>query len=116
MSKIKFGRRQVQNPTPAAINWWVRLIGGLAGVFGAWLLTVDFIGPKSKNIMNGIVLLVVGIANWLAPFFGTKPKTKYVRAKDVTALETEGGEGGGEDPGAGGSSDPDPSHPNPPKP
>lgn len=119
MPNIKFGRKQIENPTPTVINWWVRFISIVASTFSGWLFTVDFVGPKSKNIMMGISALVVLMCNALAPMFGTKPRGKYVRSKDVSALDTEGGDGEGGEGGngePGGSSDPDPSHPKPPKP
>lgn len=83
---MKFGRRQLSNPTPASINFWVRVYTIVAGAFIGWMQTAPYIGIKTQAMLSSIIGLTLGIANGLAPLFGTEVPAN-VPAKEVTAVE-----------------------------
>lgn len=100
MANVKFGTKQVSNPTPASINLWVRVLTVILTTFLAWLATANFIGPNTKDILNGVCSLLLLLANGLAPLFGVQVSGGSVKAEDVTAMEVNDAppENGGDRP------------------
>jgi uncharacterized membrane protein len=90
MADIKFGTNQLSNPTPANINKWVRVITIAIGVFMAWMATANLVGPNTKDILNQVLGLFLGLINSLAPLFGVELSSNQVPAKDVAAIDTHG--------------------------
>lgn len=86
MADIKFGTNQIGNPTPAGINRWVRVFTVAAATFLAWMATANVMGPNTKDIVNQILGLFLGLINGLAPLFGVEVSGK-VDAEDVTAID-----------------------------
>lgn len=87
---IKFGVSQASNPTPSRINIWVRVFTVAAATFMAWMATANVIGPNTKDVINQILGLLLGLANGLAPLFGielTSGESKKVSIEDVSAME-----------------------------
>lgn len=89
MAEVKFGTGQISNPTPANINLWVRVFTVAAGVFMGWMATTNLMGPNTKDIINSILGLLIGLVNGLAPLFGVDITTKSVPTDKVTAIETK---------------------------
>lgn len=85
---VNFGVSQITNPTPSRINLWVRVFTVAGAIFLAWMSTSSIIGPHSKDAINQILGLFLGLTNGLAPLFGVEinPSAK-VKASDVTAME-----------------------------
>lgn len=88
MADVKFGTAQISKPTPANINLAVRIFTVTASIFMAWMATANIVGPHTKDILNQILGLLLGLANGLAPLFGVQV-TGNIPAKDVTAVETK---------------------------
>lgn len=84
---MEFGRKQLSNPTPAGINFWIRVFTVVAGVFMGWMQTAVFIGPKTQAILSSILGLLIALGNGIAPFFGVKIEGD-VSSEKVTAIET----------------------------
>lgn len=87
MAKVKFGTQQIDNPTPARLNLWVRVFTIAGGIFMAWMATASIMGPNAKDVVNQVLGLALGLANGLAPLFGV-PVTGKVDAEDVTAIDS----------------------------
>lgn len=87
MTQVKFGADQVSNPTPANINKWVRVFTVAGGIFMAWMATASVMGPNTKDIINQVLGLALGLANGLAPLFGVEVSGK-IPAAEVTAIDT----------------------------
>ncbi len=88
---IKFGVSQASNPTPSNINLWVRVFTVSAAIFMAWMATANVMGPNTKDILNQILGLLLGLTNGLAPLFGielSNEQQKRVPVQDVTAMDT----------------------------
>ncbi len=86
MAEIKFGTKQIGNPTPASINLWVRIISVTGLVFISWMATATIMGPKTKDVVNQVLGLVLGLINVLAPLFGVQVSGK-VDVSEVTAVD-----------------------------
>lgn len=88
MPDIKFGMSQTSNPTPSKVNLYVRAFTIAASVFMGWMATVNFIGDKTEELLYGVLGLLVGLVNALAPLFGIQinPNTE-VKAEDITAMD-----------------------------
>lgn len=89
MAQIKFGTAQINKPTPANINMCVRVFTISGAIFLAWSSTTTVIGPNTKDIINQILGLFLGLANGLAPLFGVDVKASSVPTEDVTAVDTK---------------------------
>ena len=87
MPEISFGLNQISNPTPSKINLWVRVFTVSAAIFLAWMSTASVIGEHSKDIINQVLGLLLGLTNGLAPLFGVEVQGK-VAARDVSAIDT----------------------------
>jgi len=86
---IKFGVSQTSNPTPSRINLWVRVFTVAAAIFMAWMATASVIGPNSKDVINQILGLLLGLTNGLAPLFGVDLNGKggKVNVDNVSSME-----------------------------
>lgn len=87
---MRFGRKQLSNPTPASINFWIRVYTVVAGVFMGWMQTAVFIGPKTQALMSSILGLTIALGNGVAPFFGVKQDREDIPVDKVTAAEENG--------------------------
>lgn len=86
MGNFKFGRKQIGNPTPSGVNFWVRVFTVVATFFVGWMGTNTIIGPHTQAGISSILGGMVGLANLLAPLFGV-PISGSVPASVVTAIE-----------------------------
>lgn len=86
MANILFGVKQISKPTPANINRWVRVFTVTAAIFLAWMSTSNIVGPHSKDIINQVLGLALGLTNGLAPLFGVQ-LSGSVPAEDVKSVE-----------------------------
>lgn len=87
---ILFGTKQIKNPTPSNINLWVRVFTVAAAIFMAWMATASVIGPNSKDVINQILGLLLGLTNGLAPLFGielSNDSSKKVEVENVSAMD-----------------------------
>lgn len=89
MPKVSFGTSQVKNPTPSSINLWVRVFTVAAGVFMGWMATASLMGPNTKDILNSILGLLIGLINGIAPLFGVDISSRTVPTDKVTAIDTK---------------------------
>lgn len=85
--KIGFG--QINKPTPASLNRWVRGLNVASVFFIGWMATATIMGPHTKDAVNQILSLFVGAINLLSPLVGAQNIHGTVPVKDVTAVETK---------------------------
>jgi hypothetical protein len=88
MAEIKFGTRQVKNPTPASIERAVKIFNVAASLFIAWMPTNNIIGHNAQDIITPILGLLIGMINGVAPLFGIETGSRTVKMEDVTSMET----------------------------
>lgn len=90
MATVKFGVKSISKPTPSSINLWVRVYTVTAGIFLAWMITTNLIGPNTQNVISSIIGLTLGLVNGLAPLFGVQVSGKdVVDVEDVSAMDTD---------------------------
>lgn len=85
---MKFGRRQINKPTPASINFWVRVWTVTAGVLLTSMESIPFhISPTTESTTKWFLGLTVTLANGLAPLFGAEISRSSVPVDQITAVE-----------------------------
>lgn len=84
---IRFGSKQLSNPTPANIGRIIDIYTALAATVVAWIGTVDFMSSYKVKVIGSILGLTILVGQALKPFFGVDLKGKAVAAEDVAAVE-----------------------------
>lgn len=88
MAVIKFGTKQINNPTPSGINLVARVLTVVGGIFLGWMQTSNFIGVYSQATISSILGLLLAIINGIAPLFGVNTTQVAIPTKDVSAMST----------------------------
>jgi len=86
MATIKFGAKQINNPTPKGINLIVRIFTIAAGVFLGWMQTNNLIPAATQTVISSILGLLLALVNGIAPLFGVETTQTVVPKKDVAAM------------------------------
>jgi len=89
MAEIKFGRKQLGNPSPANISSIIAIFTVVASIVATWVGTANFIPAKPSTIIQSVLTLLIGIANGIKPFFGVETNQQKVDVDDVTEMETK---------------------------
>lgn len=89
MSTINFGTDQINNPTPAGLNLYVRIFTVIAGVFLGWMQTNNFIHVHAQAIISSTLGLLLAIVNGIAPLFGVTTTQTEIPKENVTAMEVK---------------------------
>jgi len=86
---MKFGRKQINNPTPASINFWVRVWTISAGIILTSMESIPFhtVSGMVESTMKWFLGLSIALGNGLAPLFGAEIKGTVVDVDKVTAVE-----------------------------
>ena len=85
---VKFGRKQLKNPTPANVGATINVITVIVGIVIGWLGTVTWIPAPYLGPTLSILGLILAILNGIKPFFGVEILSKTVSTDNVTAIET----------------------------
>ena len=93
MSKIRFGGKQLKNPTPASFERFVKMWIGITGLFLAWMPTNNIVPIEFQEVFTPINNLLNSVFIFLLPYFGVKVEGDTVPKEDVTAIETSEKEG-----------------------
>lgn len=88
MTDIKFGVRQLKNPTPASFERFVKIFVGITGLILAWIPTNNLIPHGAQDILTPITNLVNSILLFLLPYVGVKVDSATVPTEDVNVIET----------------------------
>lgn len=88
MANLKFGREQLQNPTPAGINLTVRIFTITAGIFLGWMQTNNIIETHAQSLISSILGLLLALVNGIAPLFGVETSQQSIPKDNVTAMTT----------------------------
>lgn len=84
---IKFGRKQLDNPTPRGIDFWMKVYIAVAGVFLGWMQTNSLIGVHAQATVSSILGLTISLAVCIAPFFGVPIKSDTIPTEDAAVVE-----------------------------
>lgn len=80
MAEVKFGTKQLKNPTPLSRSKPIDIFSGIAGVVIGWLGTAPYIPSHVTNVLVSVLGLLISVAQVLKPFWG-------VPAEEVTEEE-----------------------------
>lgn len=83
---MNFGPRQLKNPTPGNIVFWVRVYTVVAGIVLTSLASAPF-HLSHEAFWNWFLSLTITISNGVAPLFGVPISTKTVPADQVVAMD-----------------------------
>lgn len=89
MSAIKFGYKQLTNPTPANYDRTVKIFIGVSGLLLAWLPTNNIVPHHIQDIVTPIVNLVNSVMLFLLPFFAVQTSGVSVPVEEVTQMENK---------------------------
>ena len=89
MGKVRFGRGQLKNPTPANWSAAINVSTVILGAFITWMATQDIIPPHSSTVIVGIAGLLLTIGNGLKPFLGVQTEQTTIPKSDVTSMEVK---------------------------
>lgn len=85
---MKFGRQQINRPTPASINFWVRVWTVVAGILLTYMESVPFqISAPVASTIKWFLGLTIALGNGLAPLFGAEVSRTSVPIEDVKVIE-----------------------------
>lgn len=84
---IKFGSKQLQNPTPANVARRLDIFCAISGVLIGYLTTASYIPNNISNIIAGILGMLIGVAQSLKPFYGVETTRQTVDIDNVVEME-----------------------------
>jgi len=87
MADVKFGRKQLANPTPKGIAFKINIVMAIATAIAGWINTVDFIPARPSSITAAILSLVVLICMAVKPFYGVETTETEVPIDEVGEME-----------------------------
>ena len=87
MAEVKFGRKQLSNPTPKGVAFNINIIIGVCTAVSGWISSASYIPAKPSTITTSILSLVVLICMGLKPYFGVETSDKKVPIEDVGEME-----------------------------
>lgn len=89
MAEVKFGRRQLTNPTPKGIAFKFNVAIAIATAVSGWVSTTPYIPSQPSSLITSLLSLAVLILMSLKPFYGVETTEKEVPIEDVGQMETE---------------------------
>lgn len=89
MADVKFGRKQLGNPTPSGVAFKLNIAIAICTATSGWISSVAFIPPKPSTITSSLLSLVVLILMGVKPYFGVENTGKEVPIEDVAQMEVE---------------------------
>lgn len=89
MGEVKFGRKQLVNPTPKGVAFRLNVIMAVCTAVSAWISSVAFIPAQPSTIISSLLSLVVLICMGLKPFYGVETSEKSIPIEDVGQMEVD---------------------------
>ena len=87
MSAIKFGIKQLKQPTPANWSNGINIFTIVASTILVWIGTPNFIPLGLSSVIQSILGLLIGISNALKPFIGVRITQKEIPIESVKVVE-----------------------------
>lgn len=84
---IKFGRKQLSNPTPASWSSAINVITVILGIIIAWLGTANFIPSNTSSVLQSVGGLILALCNGLKPFLGVVTTQQNVPIENVSSMD-----------------------------
>lgn len=87
MATVKFGGKQLKNPTPSRLGNAVKVFTVVGSIILAWIGTANFIPVHTSTIMQSLLGLLIGIANAIMPFFGVETQQTDIPINNVASMD-----------------------------
>jgi len=87
MATVKFGGKQLKNPTPSRLGNAVKVFTVVGSIVLAWIGTANFIPANTSTILQSVLGLLIGISNGLMPFFGVQTQQTETPIEDVASMD-----------------------------
>lgn len=88
MANVKFGTRQIKNPTPASLDRGIKVFMVASSAFIAWMPTNNIVSKEIQDVVTPILGLLMTLAMGIGPLFGIETDRKTAPIEDVTTMET----------------------------
>lgn len=89
MTRVKFGRKQIKNPTPRGIAFRLKIAMAICTASSAWISSVSWIPAKPSTIISSCLSLFVLILMGIMPFYGIETDEKKIPINDVGEMESD---------------------------
>lgn len=89
MGQVKFGTKQLKNPTPANHARVIDITSAVAGGLISWMTTATYIPNNVSNIISSLLGLIIVMSQILKPFFGVQMRQDEVPVEDVVEVEVK---------------------------
>lgn len=89
MAEVKFGRKQLENPTPKGVAFKINVAMAIATAVSGWVSTTPYIPSKPSSLITSLLSLVVLILMSIKPFYGVETSKSSVPIEDVGEMEVE---------------------------
>ena len=89
MAEVKFGRKQIGNPTPSGVAFKLNIAIAICTATSGWISSVAFIPPRPSTITSSLLSLAVLILMGIKPYFGIESSDKSVPIEDVAQMEVD---------------------------
>lgn len=87
MAKVKFGRRQLVNPTPKGVAFKFNVAIAITTAISGWVSTTPYIPSQPSSLITSLLSLLVLIMMSIKPFYGVQTEVKSVPLEDVGEME-----------------------------
>lgn len=89
MGEVKFGRKQLLNPTPKGVAFRINIIMAICTAVSGWISSVGFIPARPSTITSSLLSLVVLICMAIKPYYGVETSEKNIPIEDVGQMEED---------------------------
>lgn len=84
---MKFGTKQLNNPTPTKVSNFIQVFTIICGALVAWIATASFIPSNVATVIQSVLGLLLTMAQGLKPFFGVATSQQAVPIDEVGEME-----------------------------
>ncbi len=90
MGQIKFGSRQLKNPTPHNVSMLLDFIAGVLGIISGYVTTAAFISRDVSDVISSVIsALLIPLILLAKRFFGVTEAPDEVSVDKVSEMETK---------------------------
>lgn len=90
MGQIKFGSKQLKNPTPHNVSMLFDFLAGACGIIAGFVTTAAFIGHTVSDVISSVLTaLVIPLLLLAKRFFGVPQQDEQIPVENVNEVETK---------------------------
>jgi len=90
MGQVKFGTKQLNNPTPHNVSMLFDFMAGALGIIGGFVTTAAFISHDVSDVISSVIsALLIPLLLLAKRFFGVTTPPEDVPVDQVSEMETK---------------------------